>query len=84
MYSNIDRLLSASSSSNDRLLTYKEHGLLLCEVYELRQCGQRMISNELYPDFLEEVNDLVDLRVGVERQLRAANRIRWAYRKWLL
>ncbi|KAL9036359.1 MAG: hypothetical protein Q9214_006170, partial [Letrouitia sp. 1 TL-2023] len=80
----IDRLLSASSSSNNRLLTYKEHGLLLCEVYELRQCGQRMIPNELYPDFLEEVNDLVDLRVGVERQLRAANRIRWAYKKWLL
>ncbi|KAL9615278.1 MAG: hypothetical protein Q9167_000249 [Letrouitia subvulpina] len=81
---NIDRLLSASTPSNNRLLTYKEHGLLLCEVYELRQCGQRMIPNELYPDFLEEVNDLVDLRVGVERQLRAADRIRWAYKKWLL
>ena len=66
------------------MLSYKDHGMLLCEVHLLRQKAQRILSDEIYNEFLEEVNDLVDLRTGVERQTRVVERIRWAYSKWLL
>lgn len=57
--------------------------MLLCEVYLLRQKAQRVLPGEIYNEFLEEMNDLVDLRTGVERQTRVVGRIRWAYSKWL-
>ena len=66
------------------MLSYKDHGMLLCEVHLLRQKAQRILPGEIYNELLEEVNDLVDLRTGVERQTRVVERIRWAYSKWLL
>jgi nuclear-control-of-ATPase protein 2 len=65
------------------MLSYKEHGLLLCEVHVLRQRAQEVLPGEINAEFLEEINDLVDLRTGVERQVRVVDRIRWAYSKWL-
>ena len=65
------------------MLSYKEHGLLLCEVHVLRQKAQEVLPREINAEFLEEMNDLVDLRTGVDRQVRVVNRIRWAYSKWL-
>lgn len=81
---NIDRILSGSTSSDSGMLSYKDHGMLLCEVHLLRQKAQRILSGEIYNEFLEEVNDLVDLRTGIEGQTRVVERIRWAYSKWLL
>ena len=80
---NIDRILTASTASKHGMLSYKEHGLLLCEVHVLRQNGQRVLPGEIGREFLEEINDLVDIRTGVERQLKVVERIRWAYWKWL-
>lgn len=80
---NIDRILSASTPSNNGVLSYKEHGLLLCEVHVLRQRARRVLPGEIHAEFLEEINDLVDIRTGVDRQLRVVDRIRWAYGKWL-
>ena len=80
---NIDRILSGSTSSESGMLSYKDHGMLLCEAHILRQKAQRGLPGEIYNEFLEEVNDLVDLRTGVERQTRVVERIRWAYAKWL-
>ena len=65
------------------MLSYKEHGLLLCEVHILRQRAQEVLPREIHAEFLEDVRDLVDLRTGVERQVRVVDRIRWAYSKWL-
>lgn len=65
------------------MLSYKDHGMLLCEVHVLRQSAGRVMPAETYAEFLEEINDLVDLRTGVERQIRVVDRIRWAYRKFL-
>ena len=65
------------------MLSYKDHGMLLCEVHVLRERAQRIIPREIYNEFLEDVNDLSDLRTGLERQIQAAERIRWAYVKWL-
>ena len=80
---NIDRILSGSTPSESGMLSYKDHGMLLCEVHILRQKAQRVFPGEIYSEFLEEVNDLVDLRTGVESQTRVVERIRWAYSKWL-
>lgn len=65
------------------MLSYKEHGMILCEVHILRQRAQHVLPGVIYAEFLEEVNDLVDIRTGVERQIRVVDRIRWAYSKWL-
>ena len=80
---NIDRILSASTPSNNGMLSYKEHGLLLCEVHVLRQRAASVVSGEIYREFLEDVNELVDIRTGIARQLKVVERIRWAYAKWL-
>ena len=80
---NLDRILAASTSSNNGMLSYKEHGLLLCEIHVLRQNAHQILPNEIYREFLEEIHDLVDIRTGVQRQLRVVERIRWAYSRWL-
>ena len=48
------------------MLSYKDHGMLLCEVHVLRERAQRIIPREIYNEFLEDVNDLSDLRTGRE------------------
>ncbi len=65
------------------MLSYKEHGLLLCEIHVLRQNAQRVLPGDIYREFLEEVDDLVDIRTGVPRQLKVVERMRWAYARWL-
>lgn len=65
------------------MLSYKDHGMLLCEAHILRQRARSVLPGEIYNELLEEVNDIVDLRTGVERQTRVVERIRWAYSKWL-
>ena len=80
---NIDRILICSSPSQNGVLSYKDHGMLLCEVHILRQRARRILPGEVYNEFLEEVHDLIDLRTGIDRQLHIVGRIRWAYSKWL-
>ena len=80
---NIDRILTGSAPPENGMLSYKDHGMLLCEVHLLRQKSQRVLPGEIYNELLEELNDLVDLRTGVQRQTRVVERIRWAYSKWL-
>ena len=80
---NIDRILIGSSPSENGVLSYKDHGMLLCEVHVLRQRARRMLPGEIYNEFLEEVHDLIDLRTGIDRQLHIVGRIRWAYSTWL-
>ncbi|KAL8809101.1 MAG: hypothetical protein Q9200_003722 [Gallowayella weberi] len=80
---NIDRILSASAPSGNGMLSYKDHGMLLCEVHVLRQSAGSVMPREIYAEFLEEINDLIELRTGIERQIRVVDRIRWAYAKWM-
>lgn len=80
---NIDRILSAANPATNGILSYKDHGLLLCEIHILRHAAQKILPSEINAEFLEDLDDLVDLRTGVERQLRVVDRIRWAYAHWL-
>ncbi|KAI0426427.1 ATP synthase regulation protein NCA2 [Xylaria sp. FL1042] len=79
---NIDRVFSEASPTQTNVLPYKDHGLLICEVHVLRRLAHKLLPADIEKDFLEDLNDLANLR-GVQYQQRALDRIRWAYSKWL-
>ncbi|KAL9021751.1 MAG: hypothetical protein Q9185_001115 [Variospora sp. 1 TL-2023] len=80
---NIDRILIGSLPSNNGMLPYKDHGMLLCEIHILRQSARRVMPGDIFAEFLGEINELVDLHTGIERQIRVVDRIRWAYHQWM-
>lgn len=57
--------------------------MLLCEIHILRQSAQRAMPRNIFAEFLEEINELIDLHTGIERQIRVVDRIRWAYSEWM-
>ncbi|KAI1381743.1 NCA2-domain-containing protein [Hypoxylon crocopeplum] len=79
---NIDRILSEATPSPNNLLSYKDHGLLVCEVHVLRRLAHSLLPADVEKDFLEDLDDLANLK-GIQSQLRTLDRIRWAYSKWL-
>lgn len=79
---NIDRILTSATPTEFGEVSYKDHGLLLCEVHLLRQAASSILPRRIFHDFLVEVNELVDVRSGLERQQKVVERIRWAYSKW--
>ncbi|KAF2843151.1 NCA2-domain-containing protein [Patellaria atrata CBS 101060] len=80
---NIDRILTAATPTDFGELYYKDHGLLLCEVHVLRQHASKVMPRQIFHDFLEELEDLVDVKAGVKRQQRVIERLHWAYSKWM-
>jgi nuclear control of ATPase protein 2 len=83
-YRNIDRTLNSSVPTQSGMLSYKDHGLLLCEVHVLRQRAALVLPGNVQREFLEDINDLMDIRIGIERQVKVVDRIRWTYAKWLV
>ncbi|KAF2852385.1 NCA2-domain-containing protein [Plenodomus tracheiphilus IPT5] len=79
---NIDRILSRATPNEFGEMSYKEHGLLLCEVHLLRQAASGSLPRRIFHDFLVEIDELVDVRSGLVRQQKVVDRIRWAYSKW--
>lgn len=81
---NIDRIFSEATPSQNNLLSYKDHGLLITEVHILRNLVRdgRLMPTEIEGEFLEDLDDLANLK-GIQIQLRALERIRWAYSRWL-
>ncbi|RMZ78897.1 hypothetical protein DV738_g3583, partial [Chaetothyriales sp. CBS 135597] len=41
-----------------------------------------VLPGNVQREFLEDLNDLMDIRIGVARQIKVLERIRWAYSKW--
>jgi nuclear-control-of-ATPase protein 2 len=80
---NIDRILTLATPTQNNLLSYKDHGLLLCEVHVLRKCAHRLFPGEIEREFLEDVGDLCNINSGIQAQLKVLGRIRWGYAKWL-
>lgn len=80
---NIDRILTRATPTEFGEVSYQDHGLLLCEVHLLRQAASGIFPRRIFHDFLVEVDELVDVRSGLERQQKVVERIRWAYSKWL-
>ncbi len=80
---NIDRILTLATPTQNNLLSYKDHGLLLCEVHVLRNAAKRLFPGEIEREFLEDVADLCNINSGIQAQLKVLDRIRWGYAKWL-
>ncbi|KAF1947982.1 NCA2-domain-containing protein [Clathrospora elynae] len=78
---NIDRILTGATATEFGEIAYKDHGLLLCEVHLLRQAASGILPRRIFHDFLVEIDELVDVRSGLERQQKVVERIRWAYSK---
>ncbi|KID79001.1 Nuclear control of ATPase protein 2 [Metarhizium brunneum] len=79
---NIDRILSEARPTENNVLSYKDHGLLLCEVHILRSYARNLMPRDVEKDFLEDLDDLANIK-GIQVQTKALERIRWAYARWL-
>ncbi|KAH8782424.1 ATP synthase regulation protein NCA2-domain-containing protein [Hyaloscypha sp. PMI_1271] len=80
---NIDRILTLATPTQNNLLSYKDHGLLLCEVHVLRNSATRLFPGDIEREFLEDVADLCNINSGIQAQLKVLDRIRWGYARWL-
>lgn len=80
---NIDRILTASPQTNEGMLSIEEYGLLVCEAIVLRDIAARTFSKQALRNFTQDFDDLIDNTSDVGRQIRVADRIRWAYARWL-
>jgi nuclear-control-of-ATPase protein 2 len=81
----IDRILSeatTTSQQNNNIISYRDHGLLVCEVHVLRGLAQGVLPGDVEKEFLEDLDDLANPK-GLAAQMRALERIRWAYAEWL-
>lgn len=52
---NIDRILTMATPTHNNLLSYKDHGLLLCEVHVLRRRARRLLPRDVEGDFLMDL-----------------------------
>jgi nuclear-control-of-ATPase protein 2 len=75
--------LTIATPTQENILSYKDHGLLLCEVHILRQGSSKLFPGDIEREFLEDVSDLCNINSGIQQQLKTLDRIRWAYSKWL-
>lgn len=81
----IDRILTEATPSPNNLLSYKDHGLLVCELHVLRRLAFDLLPTDAYKQrFLEDLEELGNNLKGIRSQLRALDRVRWVYSKWLL
>jgi nuclear control of ATPase protein 2 len=80
---NIDRTLTDSKPSEDGIMSYKDHGLLLCEGHVLRQRAAKVLPGSAQRIFVEDFNDLMNSRLGIQHQQKVLQRIQWTYAQWL-
>jgi nuclear control of ATPase protein 2 len=78
----IDKILSDATPSPTNVISYKDHGLLVCEVHVLRRLAHGALPSDIEKDFIEDADELANLR-GINVQMKALDRIRWAYAEWL-
>lgn len=75
---NVTRVLTSAPLS-DGVISHKDSGRLIYEAEALLQLVQGVLGGMQYQEFREDIQDLLDVERGVERQLRVVERMRWAY-----
>lgn len=78
----IDRILSEATTSQNNIISYRDHGLLICEVHVLRGLAHGVLPGDVEKEFIEDLDELANLK-GIQVQMKALERIRWAYAEWL-
>lgn len=81
---NIDRIFTEATPVESNILAYKDRGLLVTEVAILRSLVRdgKLMPREVEGEFLEDLNDMASGK-GIQIQMRALERVRWAYSRWL-
>ncbi|KAK4231360.1 ATP synthase regulation protein NCA2-domain-containing protein [Podospora fimiseda] len=75
----MDKILcKASSTSKEGFISYRDHGLLVCEIHVLRQLADNVLPGDIKREFIEDLDELASLRV-ISMQVKVLERIRWAY-----
>lgn len=75
---NVTRLLTSAPLS-DGVISHKDSGRLLYEAEALLQQVKGVLGGMQYREFREDIQDLLDVEGGVDRQLRVVERMRWAH-----
>ncbi|KAK9491143.1 ATP synthase regulation protein NCA2-domain-containing protein [Lipomyces doorenjongii] len=70
---NVERMLTVRSGEGE-WLSYRDEGLVLCEVHILRNSAD-VIPRELRADWARDLGDLEDIKLGVHRQRDTVERI---------
>ncbi|KAK9485640.1 ATP synthase regulation protein NCA2-domain-containing protein [Lipomyces starkeyi] len=70
---NVERMLTVRSDEGE-WLSYRDEGLVLCEVHVLRNTAD-VIPRELRADWARDLGDLEDIKLGVHRQRDTVERI---------
>ena len=80
---NIERILCLHDPAKGDILTFRDRGLLLCECYVASEFVG-LLPRGVRAEFMEDLGDLEDVRLGVERQLRTIARMWRVWGKHLL
>ncbi|KAJ5681525.1 uncharacterized protein N7477_001465 [Penicillium maclennaniae] len=75
---NVTRVLTSAPLDNG-VISHKDSGQLIYEAEALLQQVQGVFGGMQYREFREDIQDLLDVERGVDRQLRVVERMRWAY-----
>ncbi|OQD68567.1 hypothetical protein PENDEC_c034G01128 [Penicillium decumbens] len=75
---NVTRVLTSAPLS-DKVISHKDSGRLIYEAEALLQQVKGVLGAMQYREFREDIQDLLDVEKGVDRQLRVVERIRWAH-----
>lgn len=81
----IDKILTEAPTDQDqhRTLSFKDHGLLLCEVNKVRKMSKGLLPRDIERNYLKDLEDVSNHASGLNLQTTALNRIRKTYGKWL-
>ncbi|KMU76988.1 nuclear control of ATPase protein 2 [Coccidioides immitis RMSCC 3703] len=79
----VNRILASSVPTPTGVLSYKDHGLLICEAEILRRRAYAVLPGHIYHEFHEDLTDLLNVSSGIVQQLRVLEQIRWAYSRWI-
>ncbi|GAQ07767.1 hypothetical protein ALT_5088 [Aspergillus lentulus] len=64
----VDRTLTLSTPTDSGVLTYKDHGLLVCGADILLQKAATVLRGADLREFQEDIGDLLDIHIGIQRQ----------------
>jgi nuclear-control-of-ATPase protein 2 len=76
------RTLILSTATATGLLTYKDHGLLICDTEILLQKAGSFLKGADLRAFQEDIDDLINQKT-VDRQLKIVGRMGWVHSKWM-
>jgi len=79
---NIERILNLHDPKRGDKLRFRDRGLLLCECFVMGELAG-LLPRGVRGEFMQDLADLEDVGLGVERQLRTVDRIWRVWGKYL-